>query len=128
MAEGFVRALKGDAIEAYSAGTEPKTVDPRAVRAMAEVGIDISGQKSKSVMELGDTEFDSVITLCSDAQASCPFFPAKTALLHHGFDDPPVLAEGARDDEDAMRHYRRVRDEIRAWVETLPGSLADAAG
>ena len=128
MAEGFVRALKGDAIEAYSAGTESKTVDPRAVRAMAEVGIDISGQKSKSVMELGDTEFDYVITLCSDAQASCPFFPAKTALLHHGFDDPPVLAEGARDDEDAMRHYRRVRDEIRAWVETLPGSLADAAG
>lgn len=126
MAEGFVRALKGDAIEAYSAGTEPKPVDPRAVRAMAEVGIDISGQKSKSVMELGDMEFDYVITLCSDAQASCPFFPARTALLHHGFDDPPVLAQGARDDDEAMRHYRRVRDEIRAWVETLPGSLAGA--
>lgn len=126
MAEGFVRALKGDAIEAYSAGTEPKPVDPHAVRAMAEVGIDISGQKSKSVMELGDMEFDYVITLCSDAQASCPFFPARTALLHHGFDNPPALAEGARDDEDAMCHYRRVRDEIRVWIETLPGSLAGA--
>ena len=126
MAEGFVRALKGDAIEACSAGTEPKPVDPRAVRAMEEVGIDISGQRSKSVMELGGMEFDYVITLCGDAQASCPFFPAKTALLHHGFDDPPELVEGARDDEDAMRHYRRVRDEIGAWVETLPESLTGA--
>jgi arsenate reductase (thioredoxin) len=123
MAEAWARHLKGDSIEAYSAGTEPKGVDPLAVKAMAEVGIDISHQRSKSVAELGDIEFDYVITLCSDAQASCPFFPAKAAILHHGFDDPPELALGAYTEEEAMMHYRRVRDEIRAYVETLPGSL-----
>ncbi len=123
MAEGFARHLKGDLIESYSAGTAPKGVDPRAVKAMAEVGIDISTHKSKSVGELPDIEFDYVITLCDDAQQACPFFPARTAVIHHGFDDPPRLAEGARDDEEAMQPYRRVRDEIRAYVETLPGSL-----
>ncbi|MEO0249251.1 MAG: arsenate reductase ArsC [candidate division WOR-3 bacterium] len=123
MAEGWARHLKGDAIEAYSAGTEPKGLDPRAIAAMAEVGIDISGQRSKSVAELGDIEFDYVITLCSDAQASCPFFPAKIAVIHHGFDDPPELALGAYTEEEAMLHYRRVRDEIKEWVKTLPESL-----
>ncbi len=123
MAEGWARHLKGDLIEAYSAGIEPKEIDPRAVRAMAEAGIDISRQRSKSVMELGDMEFDYVITLCDDAQQSCPFFPAKTAIIHHGFDDPPQLAENSRDEEEAMGHYRRVRDEIKAYVETLPASL-----
>lgn len=125
MAEGWAKRLKADAIEAYSAGTEPKGVDPRAVKAMAEVGIDISRQRSKSVGELGDMEFDYVITLCDDAQRTCPFFPAKTALLHHGFDDPPRLAEGAGNEEEAMSHYRRVRDEIKAYVDTLPDSLKD---
>jgi arsenate reductase len=123
MAEGWARHLKGDAIEAYSAGTEPKGLDPRAIQAMAEKGIDISQQRSKSVTDLGDVEFDYVITLCSDAQGSCPFFPAKTAVLHHGFDDPPELALGAYTEEEAMMHYRRVRDEIREWVETLPEAL-----
>jgi arsenate reductase len=123
MAEGWARRLKGDVIEAYSAGTEPKGLDPRAVQAMAEVGIDILQQRSKSVTELGDVEFDYVITLCSDAQGSCPFFPAKTAVLHHGFDDPPELALGAYTEEEAMMHYRRVRDEIREWIETLPEAL-----
>lgn len=126
MAEGWARHLKGDVIEAYSAGTEPKGLDPRAIAAMAEVGIDISGQRSKSVAELGDIEFDYVITLCSDAQASCPFFPAKTAVIHHGFDDPPELALGAYTEEEAMLHYRRVRDEIKEWVKTLPESLSQS--
>jgi arsenate reductase len=94
---------------------------------MAEVGIDISGHKSKSVLDLPDVEFDYVITLCDDAQQACPFFPAKTALIHHGFDDPPRLAEGVRDEEEAMQPYRRVRDEIRAYVETLPESLSGQA-
>ncbi len=125
MAEGWARHLRGEAIEAYSAGTEPRDVDPRAVRVMAEAGIDISRQRSKSVWELRDMEFDYVITLCDDAQGTCPFFPAKTAIVHHGFDDPPRLAAGARDDEEAMGHYRRVRDEIKAYVETLPDSLKD---
>jgi arsenate reductase len=123
MAEGWARHLKGDVIEAYSAGIEPKGVDPRAVQAMAEVGIDISQHRSKSVLELGDVEFDYVVTLCNDAQATCPFFPAKTAVIHHGFDDPPELALGAYTEEEVMMHYRRVRDEIRAFIETIPESL-----
>jgi arsenate reductase len=123
MAEAWARHLKDDVIEAYSAGTEPKGVDPRAVKAMAEVGIDISGYTSKSIGDLLDIEFDYVITLCDDAQQACPFFPAKTAIIHHGFDDPPTLAEDARNEEEAMLHYRRVRDEIRAYIETLPESL-----
>ncbi len=127
MAEAFARHLKGDAIEAYSAGTAPKGVDPRAVKAMAEVGIDIATYKSKSIGELTDIEFDYVITLCDDAAQTCPFFPAKTAIIHHGFDDPPKLAEGARNEEEALAHYRRVRDEIRAYVETLPESLIEEA-
>jgi arsenate reductase len=128
MAEGWARNLKGDVIEAYSAGVEPKAVDSRAIRAMAEAGIDISRQRSKSVADLGDLEFDYVITLCDDAQQSCPFFPAKTAIIHHGFDDPPVLARDASDEEEALRHYRRVRDEIKAYVETMPESLKKEAG
>jgi arsenate reductase (thioredoxin) len=123
MAEAWTNLLKGAVIEAYSAGTEPKDVDPLAVRAMAEAGIDISRQRSKSVEQLGDIEFDYVITLCDDAQQTCPFFPAKTAVIHHGFDDPPRLAMGAGNEEEAMGPYRRVRDEIRAYVETLPESL-----
>ena len=128
MAEGWARHLKGDVIEAHSAGTEPKDVDPRAIRAMVEAGVDISSQRSKSVLDLGDLEFDYVVTLCDDAQQSCPFFPAKTALIHHGFDDPPVLARDAADEEEAMDHYRRARDEIRAYVETMPESLRSEAG
>lgn len=123
MAEGWAKHLLNDTVEAYSAGTEPKTVDPRAVRAMAEVEIDISGYRSKSIIDLPGTEFDYVITLCDDAQQTCPFFPAKTALVHRGFDDPPRLAEGAGDEEEAMGHYRRVRDEIKAYIETLPEYL-----
>jgi len=94
---------------------------------MAEVGIDISGYKSKSVLDLPDIEFDYVITLCDDAAQTCPFFPAKTAIIHHGFEDPPQLAEGARNEGEAMSHYRRVRDEIRAYIETLPESLSREA-
>jgi arsenate reductase (thioredoxin) len=125
MAEAWARHLKGDVIEAYSAGTAPKGVDPRAIGAMAEVGIDISDQRSKSMAEFRDIEFDYVITLCDDAQQACPSFPAKTAPIHHGFDDPPKLAEGAKNEEEAMAHYRRVRDEIRAYVQTMPQSLIE---
>lgn len=127
MAEAWARHLKGDIVDAYSAGTEPKGVDSRAVKAMAEVGIDISRQRSKSVVDLGDLEFDYVITLCNDAAQACPFFPAKTALIHHGFDDPPALARDAGDEEGAMEHYRRVRDEIRAYVRAMPESLIEEA-
>jgi arsenate reductase (thioredoxin) len=123
MAEAWTKKLKGDVIDAYSAGTVPKEVDRRAIKAMAEAGIDISAYRSKSTIEFMNIEFDYVITLCDDAQRACPFFPAKTRVLHHGFEDPPVLAVGAKSEEEAMGHYRRIRDEIRAFVETLPESL-----
>jgi arsenate reductase (thioredoxin) len=125
MAEAWARGLRADAIEAYSAGTEPKAVDPRAVKVMAEAGTDVSAYQSKSVSDLPDIEFDYVITLCDNAQQTCPFFPAKTAIIHHGFDDAPKLAAKARSEEEAMSHYRRVRDEIKAYVESLPDSLSD---
>jgi len=123
MAEGWANHLKGEMLEAYSAGTEPKGVDPRAIRAMAEAGIDISGQRSKSVLDLPKIEFDYVVTLCDDAAGSCPFFPARKGLIHHPFDDSPRLAEQAKSEEEAMAHYRRVRDEIRAFIEGMPDSL-----
>jgi arsenate reductase len=125
MAEAWTKRLKGDQFEAYSAGVKPKGVDPRAIKAMAEAGTDISGWKSKDVDALGDTEFDYVVTLCDNARESCPYFPAKTKLMHRGFDDPPRLAEKAGNEEEAMAHYRRVRDEIKAFVETLPAGLDD---
>jgi arsenate reductase (thioredoxin) len=127
MAEAWTNRLKADVIEAHSAGVAPKGVDPRAVKAMAEEGVDISHQTSKSVEEIMDREFDYVITLCGGAQAACPVFPARTALLHVPFDDPPELAGSASNDEEAMNHYRRVRDEIRAFVLTLPQALKNMA-
>ena len=123
MAEAWTRVLKGDRIEAYSAGVDPHGVEPRAVKAMAQAGIDISGQTSKDVDTLEHIIFDYVITLCDQAHQACPVFPAKTRLLHVGFDDPPRLAAGAQAEEEAMVHYRRVRDEIKAFVERLPEVL-----
>jgi len=123
MAEAWTRYLKSDQIEPYSAGVVPKGVDSRTVKAMAEVGIDISSQTSKDVSSMGSLEFEYVVTLCDNARESCPFFPAKTRLLHIGFDDPPSLAADARNEEEAMVHYRRVRDEIKKFVETLPDAL-----
>lgn len=125
MAEGLARHLKGDALEAYSAGVSPHAVDPRAVKAMAEIGIDISAQVSKDVDTFDGMEFDFVITLCDQARQGCPFFPAKTGVLHVGFDDPPRLADGSRSEEEAMVHYRRVRDEIRQFVQKLPQVLTE---
>lgn len=120
MAEAWTRLLKGDRFDAYSAGVQPKPIDPRAIKAMAEAGIDISEQKSKDVDVFGNMEFDYVITLCDNARESCPYFPAKTKVIHQGFEDPPKLAEEAKNEEEAMAPYRRVRDEIKAFVETLP--------
>lgn len=120
MAEGWARRLKQDDVEAHSGGVAPHGVDPRAVKAMAEAGVDISAQVSKDVDTLEHIEFDHVITLCDKANQSCPVFPAKSRLLHVGFDDPPKLAAGAQTEEEAMVHYRRVRDEIREFVEKLP--------
>lgn len=123
MAEGWTRHLKTDLIEPYSAGVEPHGIDPRAVKAMAEFGIDISQHRSKDVSEVEQIDFDYVVTVCDRAHESCPFFPAKTKVMHVGFDDPPRLAAGSSSEEEIMAHYRRVRDEIRAFVEKLPEAV-----
>ncbi|HPQ54049.1 MAG TPA: arsenate reductase ArsC [Spirochaetota bacterium] len=125
MSEGLARHLKGDVIEAYSAGTAPKTLDPRAVMVMKEIGIDISSHYSKHVDDLGTVEFDYVVTVCGHANENCPFFPGQTKVVHVGFEDPPQLAEDASSEEEALSHYRRVRDEICVFIETLPGSLIE---
>jgi len=127
MAEGWARALKGDAIEAYSAGVEPHGMNSRAIRAMAEAGVDISTQTSKHVETLMHVPLDVVVTVCNNARESCPLFPGKARVVHVGFDDPPALAKNAGDEEEAMAPYRRVRDEIRDWIKTLPESLLPAA-
>ena len=126
MAEGWARALKGDAIEAYSAGTEPHGMNARAVKVMAEAGVDVSGHTSKHMDSLKDVAFDYVVTVCDHAHESCPLFGGETKVVHVGFDDPPRLAKGAASEEEALGHYRRVRDEIRAFVETLPDGLREA--
>lgn len=127
MAEGWARFLKSNAIEAFSAGTNPQGLNPLAVRAMSEAGVDISHHQSKGVDDLPLSDFDYVITVCGAANESCPRFPGPTTVLHVGFDDPPQLAAGAKSQEDAMPHYRRVRDEIRRFVEGLPANLKGAA-
>ncbi len=119
MAEGWARHLRGDRIEAYSAGIETHGLNPRAVRVMAEAGVDISGHRSKTLDDLKGIEFDLVVTVCGHAHEHCPLFPGRTRVVHAGFDDPPKLAAGATTEEEALAHYRRVRDEIRTFVETL---------
>ncbi|MEN6617589.1 MAG: arsenate reductase ArsC [Syntrophorhabdus sp.] len=120
MAEGWANYLFPDKFEAYSAGTAPTGIDPKALKAMAEAGVDISGQYSKSVDDLTGKDFDYVVTLCDDAQQACPFFPAKTAIIHHSFEDPIRLAADAKSEEEAMHHYRRIRDEMRRYIEECP--------
>ncbi|MDD2605392.1 MAG: arsenate reductase ArsC [Desulfobacterales bacterium] len=123
MAEGWARHLKADLIEVASAGIEPQGLDPLAVRAMAEAGVDISRHRSKSVEELRKQPWDVVVTVCGHANETCPVFPGRVKRVHVGFDDPPQLARDARGEAEAMGHYRRVRDEVRAFVASLPESL-----
>jgi arsenate reductase len=125
MAEGWARELKRGTIQACSAGIEKHGLDPRAVLVMAEAGVDISSQYSKTIDELGDLQFDYVITVCDNAKESCPLFAGDARVIHAGFEDPPALAREETCEEDKLRHYRRVRDEIRAFVESLPESLDD---
>ena len=127
MAEGWARALKGSQIEAFSAGIETHGLNPRAVQVMAEAGVDISGHRSKTVADLPSKNFDFVVTVCDHAHESCPLFLGKTKVVHVGFDDPPRLAKDAETEEEALVHYRRVRDEIKAFVETLPNSLKNSS-
>lgn len=123
MAEGWARYLKSNIIDPYSAGIETHGLNSHAVKVMAEVGVDISFHRSKHINELMHIDFDYVITVCDNASEHCPVFPGKAKIIHVGFDDPPKLAQDAETEEDSLGHYRRVRDEIKAFVEKLPESL-----
>lgn len=125
MAEGWARRLRSDSIEPTSAGIEAHGLNPVAVRVMAEAGVDISGQRSKTLAELPCREFDLVVTVCGHAHENCPVMPGARAVVHVGFDDPPRLAAHAATEEEALAHYRRVRDEIADFIRRL--DPADAA-
>jgi len=125
MAEGWTRHLHGERLEPYSAGTRPGRIDPRAVAVMGEAGVDISDHRSKHVNEMIGVSLDWVITVCDHAKEACPLFPGEVGRVHAGFDDPPRLAAGARTEYEALGPYRRVRDEIRAFIANLPERLED---
>lgn len=126
MAEGWCRHLKSDIIEAYSAGIETHGLNPNAVKVMAEAGVDISAHTSQHVSAFDDIAFDYVVTVCGHANENCPMFPGKANVIHVGFDDPPTLAKNSNTEEDALVFYRRVRDEIRAFIEHLPEQLTQS--
>ncbi len=128
MAEGWARHLKDDVIEAYSAGIETHGLNPNAVKVMAEAGVDITGQRSKNVSELMHLPLDYVVTVCGHAHEACPVFGGNAKVAHVGFDDPPARAQAAKTDQQALDCYRRVRDEIRRFVEKLPGALMGEEG
>jgi arsenate reductase len=125
MAEAWARRLHPERFEAYSAGTDPGRLDPRAVRVMEEAGIDISGQRAKGLDDLAGIPFDCVITVCDAAREVCPVVPGSARRIHVGFEDPPRMARDAADEEAALAIYRRVRDEIRDSVANLPELLAN---
>lgn len=123
MAEGWAKQLKKGEIEAVSAGIVRHGMNPYAVRVMEEAGVDMSAHVSKTLDDLPSLEFDVVVTLCGHANETCPFFPGPVRRVHQGFDDPPSLCAQMTDEEEILAVYRRVRDEIRAFVAGLPGSL-----
>ena len=123
MAEGYARAIKNDVLEPYSAGVEKHGLNPHAVKVMAEDGVDISSHQSNTTDELPVSEFDYVVTVCDSAKERCPFFPAKTRLIHRSFPDPPAITKDMEDGEEKLAVYRQVRDEICAFIETLPGAF-----
>jgi arsenate reductase (thioredoxin) len=128
MAEGWARQLKAEVIDVYSAGTHPKTLDPLAVQVMAEARVDISTQQAKSLDAVEYLPFDYVITVCDEAHDTCPIFPGRARIVHRSFDDPPRLATEAKSQEEALSHYVRVRDEIKAFIEQLPAALLSERG
>jgi arsenate reductase len=124
MAEGWAKQLWPTQFRFYSAGIEKHGLNPNAVRVMAEAGVDISQHFSKTLDDLNHVTFDVVFTVCGHAHETCPAFLGRAKKIHVGFDDPPKLAKTARTEEEALDHYRRVRDEIRAFIATLPQHLA----
>lgn len=125
MAEGWAKSMHSQTIDAYSAGTSPHGVNPLAIKVMAEVGIDISGHESKHLKSFNHLPFDLVITVCDNAASSCPIPPKGARVMHVPFNDPPQLAKDSKNEEEALQHYRRVRDEIKHFISKLP-SFFDA--
>ena len=123
MAEGWARSLHSQLIDTYSAGTSPHGVNPLAIKVMAEAGIDISRHESKHLDTLNHLKLDLVITVCDNAASNCPIPPKGTRVVHVPFDDPPQLAKGTKSEEEALQHYRRVRDEIRDFMAEMPSLL-----
>ena len=123
MAEGWARHLKQGQFAAFSAGIERHGLNPFAMRVMQEAGVDMNGHVSKTLEDLPGLEFDAVVTLCGHANETCPFFPGKVLRMHRGFDDPPSICSKMTDEDDILAVYRRVRDEIRDFVQSLPGGL-----
>lgn len=123
MAEGWARRLKGDTIEPFSAGLNLNPLNPSAVKVMAEAGVDISAQLPKHIDDLNAIDFDYVVTVCDSANENCPVLPGKAKRMHVGFDDPPRIARFEKTEGDKLQVYRRVRDEIRAFIEGIPGNL-----
>ena len=120
MAEGWGKAIIGDDFDVYSAGIETHGLNPNALKVMAEAGVDISSQQSQHIDEFEKVNFDLVVTVCSHAHETCPWFPTNATVIHHGFDDPPKLAKDIQDETQKLEPYRRVRDEIKVFVETIP--------
>jgi len=131
MAEGWTRHLKGDFVDAYSAGIETHGLNPHAVEVMAEAGVDVTSQRSENIKDFAGQEIDVVVTVCGHAHETCPVFPASCRVVHAGFEDPPKMARELADagapEEEQMNCYRKVRDEIKAFVETLPGCLEQSS-
>lgn len=125
MAEGWAKALKSEEFEAFSAGVAPCYVHPRAIRAMQEAGVDISGQYSKHVEELDGIRFDYIVTLCDYAGEVCPYRPGLGKRIHRPFEDP-VFSRGT--EEEVLARFRVVRDQIRRFVEEMPGNLESPDG
>jgi len=127
MAEGWARKLKSDTIDAYSAGIETHGLNENAVKVMAEASVDISGQRSKLVDEFSDMALDAVITVCGHAHETCPYFPPRCKVIHVGFDDPPKMAEAlavkGKSKEKQLNCYRKVRDEIQAFIQKMPENI-----
>jgi arsenate reductase len=123
MAEGWARHLKGDVLEPYSAGIEKHGMNPHATSVMAEAGVDLAQHYSKTLADLGPVQFDYVVTVCGHAHEHCPVFLGQAKVVHVGFEDPPKLTKHLPDGEEKLTVYRRVRDEIRQFIEQLPDTL-----
>ena len=123
MAEAWANSLLESEVEAHSAGVEKHGLNPRAIQVMAEAGVDMSDHKSQLLDEFNLESLDLIITVCDHARESCPLVPPACRVIHHSFDDPPGLTRSMEDEEEILSCYRRVRDEIKTYVQELPELL-----